>query len=204
MRITSSASRSNTCRASWCAAPLAASTTMRNVAGASTDALDGDVIDVGRLERLVDRTDAARLAVGRLQRIEFTLDRRLDLVGQLRAAGREELDAVVVERVVRRRDHRPHRTELLGDEGDHRRRHHTEPDDVDAFSGEAGAERGVEHRCGDAGVATDHDGRRGPVVGPIDVQHPGRGAAQAECEFCGQFGVRDTTDAVGTELHDVT
>jgi hypothetical protein len=82
-------------------------------------------------------------AIGELRRhvrIEQILDFQLQLVGQLVAIGTEELDAVVVERIVRGRDHHAEigaqRPRQHGDGGC---RHRAEHDRHHADGGETGA-----------------------------------------------------------------
>ena len=157
------------------------------------------MVDVLGDHVIAGRGDPAGLTDGRLHRVEFPLDRRFDIVGELDATGGEQLDAVVTVRVVRGRHHRPHRTGALGGEGNGRRGDDAEATHVDALRGEPGRERGLEHRRGDPRVATDHDGR-----GVAGRQHARRGTAEAECELGGQLAVGHTADTVGPELHGRT
>ena len=85
----------------------------RPVGAVDDDAQPGEVAALDRADdvgdvvgRLLGVVQLGRLAGRRRQRDDLALDALLDLVGQLRAARGEQLDAVVVVRVVRRRDHR--------------------------------------------------------------------------------------------------
>ena len=115
------------------------------------------------------------------------LDRRLDLVGELAAAGGEQLDAVVVEGVVRRRDDGAGDAGIGADPGDRRRRRDAEQEGVDALGRQPGDEGGLQHRPGTAGVAPDGERRAG-------AEDPGRGAAEGEGELGGQLRVGDARE----------
>ena len=99
--------------------------------------------------------DGARLGEGG-RGLEQRLDLLLDGVGELEAVGAEELDAVVLEGVVRGRDHHPevgaHRARQ---HADRRRRHRADEEDVHADRGEAGDQRGLQHVARAAGVLAD-------------------------------------------------
>ena len=90
--------------------------------------------------------------------VDQAFDLALDLVRKLVAVRAEQLDAVVVERVVRGRDHHPqvgaHRA---GEHGDGRGRHRPELQHVHAHGGEAGDQRRLDHVAGKPGVLADHD-----------------------------------------------
>ena len=80
----------------------------------------------------------------------------LDVVGELEAVGAEQLDAVVVERIVRGRDHHAE----IGAHGarehaDRRRRDRAGEQDVHADRGEAGDQRGLDHVAGEPGILAD-------------------------------------------------
>ena len=95
------------------------------------------------------------------------LDRRFDVVRQLGAGGGKELDAVVVERIVRRADHdarrEPQRARQVGDAG---RGQRPAKIDVDARGREARLERSFQHVAGDARVLADQD------AGPVAARWP--------------------------------
>ena len=88
----------------------------------------------------------------------------LDGVGQLGAAAGEELDAVVVERIVRRADHdagrQPQRARQIRDR---RRRQRSAQIDVDARGGKSGLERRLEQVARDARVLADQHAGRSPA-----------------------------------------
>ena len=94
-------------------------------------------------------------------------------VGQLVAAGGEQLDAVVRHRVVRGGDHHAEvGVELADQVRDGRGRQHTDPDRVGAGGGEPGDDGGLEHLAAGAGVAADHGDR---TVGPVALGQHARG-----------------------------
>src|SRR5690606_39863187 len=80
--------------------------------------------------------DAVHRWLDRHVKIELALHSVLQGVVELQAARREQLDAVVVERVVRRRDHRGRYTVGGGEPGDGRGRHDAEADAVDTPGGQ--------------------------------------------------------------------
>ena len=124
--------------------------------------------------------DAADAAAGRreLRLAEVRLDAVFDLVGQLRAAEREELDAVVGRRVVRRRDHHAEvGADVVDEERGGRGRDDAGVEHVDAGAREPGRDGGGEELAGDAGVARD-DGdraatRRAEFVGVASLGEDG-------------------------------
>ena len=145
------------------------------------------------LRAVLDVDELRRIAHGCGQVANHALDALLDLVGELGPAPREQLDPVVPIRVVGRRDHRSERVATRRFVGDDRRRNHAEPVDDDPFSGQAGDERGFEHRRGQPGVATDH--------GLRSSEHTRCGAAEIQREGGSEVGVGDAANAVGAELH---
>ena len=104
--------------------------------------------------------------------LEQRLDRLLGGVGELEAVGAEELDAVVLERVVRGRDHHPEIGAHRAREHAHRRRRHrADEEDVHADRGEARGQRRLEHVARAAGVLADQH----PVgVAAVGEVAPGR------------------------------
>ena len=88
--------------------------------------------------------------------IDQRFDLMLDLVGQLEAVRAEELDAVVVERIVRGRDHH-------AEIGAHGAREHPDrgggnwagEQHVHSDRGEARDQRGLDHVAGETGVLAD-------------------------------------------------
>src|SRR6185437_8146592 len=89
---------------------------------------------------------------------EQFLDLAFDLVAELEAVGPKQLDAVIVVRIVRGRDHNAevgaHRARQHADRG---RRDRTGEQHVHADGGEAGNQRGLDHVAGQAGVFTDQN-----------------------------------------------
>src|SRR6185312_4643111 len=90
---------------------------------------------------------------------QLGLDALLELIRELRAAAIEELDAVVVVRIVRGADDDAEVTvEMARHIGDTRRRQRPYQHHVDAGSDEASLERRFEHVAGEPGVLADEDG----------------------------------------------
>src|SRR5438105_13116332 len=110
-----------------------------------------------------DRPDRARRLRERLCgraaviRAERAFDRRLVLVRELEAVAREELEAVVLERVVRRRYHRREVEAVAPDQKRRRRRRQDAREQrVAALRAHAGRERRLEHLARLARVAQNH------------------------------------------------
>ena len=114
---------------------------------------------------VMDAVDAAGAAeAGALRQllverfVEQLLDLLLDVVGQLEALRAEQLDAVVLEQIVRGRNHHAeigaHR---LGQHRHRRRRHRAEQQHVHADRGEAGHHGVFDHVAGQPRVLADHD-----------------------------------------------
>ena len=112
---------------------------------------------------------AAELLGSPDERLELVLDR----VVELEAVVVEDLEAVVVGRVVRRRDHDPGR-ELAraGEEGEGRRGHDADLVDVGAQARRAGGDRRHEHVAGAAGVLADDDRAAGRPTSRCAVARP--------------------------------
>ncbi len=90
--------------------------------------------------------------------IEHLLDAGLDLVGQLVAVGAEQLDAIVMVGIVRRRDHDADvSAQRAGEHGHRRRRDRAEQEHVHAGGAEARHHRVLDHVPGQAGVLAEHD-----------------------------------------------
>ncbi len=151
--------------------------------------------------RAVDAAGAADAgAVGELARqilVEQLLDPHLDVVGQLVAVGTEQLDAVVVERIVRGGDHHAevgaHRARQ---HGDGRRRHRTELQHVHADRGEARLQRGLDHVAGQPRVLADHD-----AMTMIAAQEHQTGRlADAQRKLRRDHAVGATADSVRSEI----
>ena len=117
----------------------------------------------------------------------------LDLVVELGATRRKELDAVVLEGIVRGRDHG--RGDMVGlrQEGQGRRRQHAHERHVDSARGDSGGERGLDHRSGSAGVPTHQNrGTAEPASG---------GTTHRQGELGCQLRVGNAVDAIGSEAH---
>ena len=122
----------------------------------------------------------------------------LDLVGELVAVGPEQLDAVVVERIVRCRDHHAeigaHRTR---EHGDCRRRHRPELQHVHADRGEARDQRGLDHVAGQTGVLAD-DNPMAIVAGA--AKHHARCLSNLERQFGRDHAIGTAANSVGSEI----
>ncbi len=151
----------------------------------------GGVLDA---DHLADRFGVDRRELG----FELALDRVLDVVVELLAGRREELDAVVLVRIVRSADHDAGaRAQAARQIRDGRRRHRAEQAHVRAGGDEARFERGFEHVAGHARVLADDDGRLAVRRG----QHGAGGAAELEHELRGDRPFADAAaDAVGSEI----
>ena len=134
---------------------------------------------------------------------EDGLDVVLFGVGQLEAAAREELDAVVGHRVVRGGDHRTHFDVEHGSQvGDARGRDDARVDHVEAAGRHAGRQGRRQKIAGDAGIAADK--RAAAPLGLIVLragipQHAHGGVAQIERQLRGQITVGQSTDTIGSE-----
>ncbi len=120
--------------------------------------------------------------------VEERLDLLLLFVDEL-AAGAEELDAVVLGRVVRSRDHDP---ELGGEKGDRGRRKHATEDGHASCRGDAARHRLLELGAGATCVAADEDA---PTAGPQRRSLP-----DPLDELGGQVDADDPTDSVRSEV----
>ena len=170
----------------------------RDVVARAVRAVDDDPqsaqVELGRKGALAELDVAARCIVdppclaelGRRdaeqRRVHRRLDGMLDRVRQLQSTGREELDAVVVERIVRRADDdaggQPQRARQIGDARCGQRPGQM---DVDPRRRQPGLERRFEHVAGNPRVLADQD--RGPPAGvarllgehapgrPTELQH---------------------------------
>ncbi len=122
---------------------------VREGALAELDVAARRVVDPARAPQLFGRHAMHR-------RLELGLDRQFDLVRQLVAGGREELDAVVVVWIVAGRDHhaggQPQRAGQIGHTG---RRQRAGQQHMDAGRGKARFQRGFQHIAGDPRVLAD-------------------------------------------------
>ena len=161
--------------------------------------LHEDVVAPDRVvdaERLADRGGRRTERVDRVREHE-PLDLRLDLVGQLEPRPAEELDAVVLERVVGGGDDHPGvRAECPREERDPGRGERTDEQHVDAHRADAGRHRGLEHVAGEPRVLADQD--LVPVRRPL--AHVGERPPETERRLRRHgLDVRDAAYAVGTE-----
>src|SRR6185503_11558330 len=112
--------------------------------------------------------------------LHLRLDGLFGGVRELKAVAREELDAVILVRIVRRADHHARGNANRAREVRHRRRRdRTAHVDVDARRREAGLERGLDHVARDARVLADEHGRMRTLPG----QHLAGCIAELHDEF---------------------
>ena len=149
----------------------------------------------------VDALGAAE--IGRLREplgevaVDQLLDLELDLVGQLVAVRTEQLDAVVVVRIVRGGDHHAeigaHRARQ---HGDRRRRHRAGEQHVHADRGEARHQRGLDHVAGQPRVLADQHAMAMLAV----LEHHARGLPDLEGKLRRDRAVGAAANAVGAEI----
>ena len=150
------------------------------------------------IEELVRGDRATEVAVPDPTELLGTPDQLLELVldrvVELEALLVEHLEAVVVRRVVRCRDHDPRReVTLAGEERQRRGRDDADLVHVGAEARRTGRDRGDEHVAGSPGVLA-HDQRTSGTHEPV-----GRRAAERVGERRFQVDVRDAADSIGTE-----
>ncbi|MNV05499.1 hypothetical protein D3C71_958400 [compost metagenome] len=135
--------------------------------------------------------------------VQRGLQRQFGGIVELLAIGGEELDAVVVMRVVRGTDDDAGiGAQGAGQEGHRRGRHRAEQLHIHAAGDQAGFQRRFEHVAGDARVLADHHHRAVPgTVAVALAQHPAQCIAQAQHEVGRDHALADpTADAVGAEV----
>ncbi len=129
--------------------------------------------------------------------VDQLLDAEFDFVGKFVTVRAEQLDAVVVERVVGRRDHHPeigtHRTRQ---HRYRRRRHRAEQQHVHADGSKAGNQRGLDHVAGQPGVFADHHAMA--MLAATETQ--ARGLPDLERQFRRNDSIGKATDAVCAEI----
>ena len=163
---------------------------------AEFDVAPARIVDAERLAQLLRRHAGDRA-------VHAALDRVLDLVGKLRPRGGKELDAVVVEGVVRRADddargkaQRPRQVRHCGcGQG-------AREIDVDAGGREPGFERRLEKISGNARVLADEHRRRIAGLALRFVhQHASRGVAEPEHQLGrNRLLTHAAAHTVGTEI----
>ena len=149
---------------------------------------------------LDDAADAGARRAAVLQIQQRMLDLLLHRVVELRAAGGEELDAVVGHRIVRRGDHHAHvGAVVVRQERHRRRRQHSHAQHVDALRRHARRHRRGEHLAGHPRVTADDRGRTTLArVRPARQDGGGRGP-QFHRQRRGEGLVRESADTVGAE-----
>ncbi len=129
-------------------------------------------------------------AATELRGIEQRLDLELLGVGELTALVVEDLDAVVLGRVVRRGDHEP---EVLREQRDRGRRQHAREHGSSACGHDPADESVLQRQPGGARVAPDQH--------PAAPRPEGRGLPEPLDEVLGERLADDTAHAVGPEVH---
>ena len=190
----------------------------RHVVGGAVRAIDDDApaleIELGRKRALAEFDvaaagilDPARLAELRRRHagerlLHHAFDRLLDAVRQLRPRLREELDPVVVERVVRCADHDAGgKAQRSREVRDCRRGQRAGQIDVDAGSGQARFQGGFQQIAGDARVLADQHSGPDTVAGGIGGEHETRGPAELEDELGRDRGFAHApANAIGAEI----
>ena len=126
------------------------------------------------------------------------LDAALGLVIELEAFAREKLDAVVLKRIVRRRDdHAGVGAHAARQERDAGRRQRSDQPDVNAHRADARGHRGLEHVAGEARVLADQDAA---MAAAWILENVRERAAEPHRGFGGdRLGVGDAAHAVGAE-----
>ena len=187
----------------------------RHLVGRTIGAIDDD-FQIGEIEtacrRRLDRLDVAALGIvhalgaadrGRRGKMHARrcnhelFDLVLDRVRELEAVGTEQLDAVVLEGIVRGRNHDadvgPHGTRQ---EADGRCRNRTEQEHVDTDRQESGGQRLLDHVAGEPCVLADHRA----MTMAAAIEHLARGHADAHGDLgCHGRAVRAAAHTIGAE-----
>ena len=140
---------------------------------------------------------AVRQHMGQIA-VDQPLDIGLHLVGKLVAIRAEQLDAVIVIGIVRRRDHHAQiRAQRTRQHGHGRRRHRPQKVDIHAHRGKSGGQRGLDHIAGAPRILADHH-----AIAVVTAHELGAsGHADLEGKLGCQFlAIGFATDAVGSEI----
>ena len=114
------------------------------------------MVDIGSMVAVVRHRSCVREITTAQDRLQLGLDALLDVVGQLEPAEREQLDPIVVIRVVGGRHDRSERTQALRFERDHRSGSNPERHHLDALGTEPVGKCMCEQFGRLACIATDH------------------------------------------------
>ena len=187
----------------------------RNLVGGAVGAIDDDLQPVqpqAPREGVLDEFDVAAGLVAQpagpaqaggvrqllaVAVLDDRLDRRFDRIGQLEPVRSEQLDAVVLVRVVRGRDHDAQiGPQRAGQHGHGRGRQWPEQDHVQAHGDEPGGQRRFDHVAGQAGVLTDHHGMA--VIPPAELA--GRSHRHLQRRLRGhRLDIRRAADPIGSK-----
>ncbi|CAM5321146.1 hypothetical protein SBADM41S_10722 [Streptomyces badius] len=152
----------------------------------------GDPADAGA-GRAVPWLTVAVLLVDRLDPV-------LQLVGELVAATREELDAVVGHRVVAGGEHHTEvGVEGPGEVGDRGRRQDADAQHVHPGAGQARHDGGLQELSGCPRITSDHGGRAMAREGACLGEYVRRSDRETERQLGRQIGVGDTPYSIRTE-----
>ena len=161
-----------------------------------------------QVERLEARLELAQVVSARAVELAHPAGRRretlarkhralhlaLHRVGQLEAVGAEELDAVVLVRVVRGRHHAGEvEAEAADEQRRARRGEYARDQRVPACRGNPGGQRGLEHLAGLACVADDQD------LGSVRRRPGGGRTAERQREVGSEKVADGSTNAIGAE-----
>ena len=135
--------------------------------------------------------------VGKFVVEDQVFDKVFLLVGKLVAVAAENFQTVVLERIVRSRDHDARvGAHALGDEGDRRRRHHADQIGIAPHGCDAGFQGALHHVAGKPGVLPDNDD--GPVS--FLFKQMRHGPPNAEGDFRGHgVLIGFSSNSVGSE-----
>ena len=131
--------------------------------------------------RIVDAVSLADLLSGHAVRLhivkDFLFDERLQVVRELEAIRSEDLQPIVLIRIVRRRQHDAGAASHgLSEMGDRRRRHGADQENIHAARDQSAGQRGLQHVAGDTRILADDD----PVmIGPAGTEDAGNRLADA-------------------------
>ncbi len=123
--------------------------------------------------------------------VQLILDGLLEVHGQLHPPRAEQLDAVVAERIVRRRDDDGGQVSLDGQPRQRRSGQDAHVDDVSALAGQSRTQGGLQHGPGLPCVSTDQE--CGGSDGPRD------GASQSHDQLGRELGVGAASYSIGAE-----
>ena len=151
---------------------------------------------MGHGQHPADLAAGDRRGPGRI--VDQRFHRRFQLIGQLAAIGAENLDAVVLKRIVgRRNDDARIGLVLHGEVGHSRCGDDPQQHGVGSGTADACGQSTFQHIPGNPGVPADIDLG---LVGKLLCQHTGGGKPGLEGQSAGQFLIGHPTDAVCSKI----